>query len=124
MKRIDELESDLNTASKLEAYLKKVKELYKDLYLELNFAAEELQENLATLPVMDSKLPNGGVVGSANSKVRAKLVADCLRRIAESSMYCGGEAVKTWRQFTKAFAPEIEATRRKNPPKPRFRVDA
>jgi hypothetical protein len=126
MKRIDEridgLDADLNTSSGLEEYLGKLKELFKELYLELNFAAEELQENLATLPVQDSRFSNGGVVGSANSKVRAKLVADNLRRIAESCMYSGGGAVKTWQQFVKTLAPEIE-TRKQKQAKPRFRLD-
>jgi hypothetical protein len=123
MKRIDDLDSPLNTASELEGYLKKIRDLYKELYLEVSFAAELLQQNLATLPVANSRM-TGGVAGSANSRVRAKLVADNLRRIAESNMYCGGQAVKTWRQFTKTFAPEIEATRMKNPKQPQFRVDA
>lgn len=121
--RFDELESDLNTSSALEEYLNKLKGLFKELYLELNFAAEELQANLSTLPVQDSRLANGGVVGSANSKVRAKLVADNLRRMAESCMYSGANAVKTWQQFVKTFAPEIDTMRKKKPAQRQFRLD-
>lgn len=120
MKRIDELNSPLNTASELEGYLKKVKDLYRDLYMELTFAAEVLQQNLATLPVIDSRA-NGGILGGANSRLRARRVANQLRKAAEASKYAGGQSVKTWREFTRAFAPEIDA-KRAGSKRPKFEV--
>lgn len=120
MKRIDELDSPLNTASELEKYLKKVRDLYRDLYIELEWAADELQQNLATLPTVNAEgEQRNGVMGSIHSKARAKLVADNLRRAAESSKYSGAQAVKTWRQFVKTFAPELDAARTKSK-KPKF----
>ena len=111
MKRVDELNSPLNTATELEKYLNKVKELERDLYMELSFAAEVLQQNLSTLPASDGR---GGIMGTVSSKVRAKRVANNLRRAAEASKYSGAQAVKTWREFVKAFAPEIDARRHPN----------
>jgi hypothetical protein len=120
MKRIDELDSPLNTASELEGYTKKLRDLYHDLYVELEFAAQVLQENLSTLPVADSQF--GGAMGAANSRIRARRVANQLRKAAEATKYSGGQSVKTWREFIRAFAPEIDAAR--NPgKKPTFKVD-
>ncbi len=124
MKRIDELDSPLNTATELEAYLKKVRDLYRDLYIELEWAAEILQQNLATLPTVGADGERRtGAMGSVHSRVRAKMVADNLRRASESSKYAGAQAVKTWRQFVKTFAPEIDAARNKGTNKPKFKVD-
>lgn len=126
MKRMDELDSPLNTASELEAYIKRLQDLYRDLYLELEWGAEILQQNLSTLPVADptARKFNYGVMSTTNSRVRAKQVADNLRRAAEASRYSGGQAVKTWRSFVKAFAPEIDAARAQGPHKrPKFKVD-
>lgn len=120
MKRIDELDSSLSSASELEQYVKKVRELYRDLYLELEFAAEILQQNLATLPTVNADGEDRvGVFGSVQSRVRAKRVADNLRRAAEASKYSGAQAVKTWREFVKTFAPELDAARAKAK-KPKF----
>lgn len=120
MKRIDELDSPLSSATELEKYLKKVRDLYRDLYIELEWAAEILQQNLSTLPVVNAEGERrGGALGSVHSRVRAKLVADNLRRAAEASKYSGAQAVKTWRQFVKTFAPEIDAARAKTR-KPKF----
>ena len=120
MKRIDELDSPLNTASELEGYTRKLRDLFHDLYVELSFGAQVLQENLATLPVAESKV--GGPLGAANSRMRAKKVADQLRKAAEAAKYSGGQSVKTWREFVRTFAPEIDAAR--NPGrKPTFKVD-
>ena len=109
--RIKELDSPLNSSQELGRYLRKLRDLCRDVYLEISFAADELQENLSTLPVADSRY-NSGVMGSANSKLRARKVAGCLRRGAEAQKYVGTQAVRTWREFTRAFAPEIEARRR------------
>jgi hypothetical protein len=121
-RRIDELDSPLHTATELEAYLKRVQDLYKDLYMELSWGAEVLQKNLSTIPVADSK-HQGGVRGSTVSKIRARKVANHLKRASEASKYAGGEAVKTWREFTRSFAPEIEAIRQKRQTRPSFRVN-
>jgi hypothetical protein len=122
-RRIDELDSPLNTSTELEKYLSNLQRLCKDLYVELQFGAELLQQNLATLPVADARY-NGGMVGSATSRIRAKRVANNLRRAAEAAKFGGGQAVKTWREFTRAFAPEIEQRRRMGTASnPQFKVD-
>lgn len=108
MKRIDELDSPLNTTKELETYLGRVRELHRDLYMDLSFAAEVIQQNLSTLPVADSK---AGAFGATHSRVRARKVARCLRRAADANKYAGAQAVKTWREFIRSFAPEIEMIR-------------
>jgi uncharacterized protein YigA (DUF484 family) len=117
--RIDELDMGLTSASELQEYIKRVRDLTRDLFMELEFAAEVLQQNLSTIPAVDS---NGQQMGRIASRRRAKKVANCLRRAGESQKYCGGQAVKTWAMFVQSFAPEIEAERRKHPVKPGFKV--
>ncbi|MGH3097924.1 MAG: hypothetical protein ACRDMV_18230 [Streptosporangiales bacterium] len=120
-KRIDELDSSLNTTTELEKYTKRVRDLCRDLYMELEYGAEILQQNLATLPVAGGS--SSGMFGSVNSRARAKKVADTLRRAAEAQKYAGGLSVKTWRLFVQSFAPEIDAARQKNPKQPAFKVE-
>lgn len=109
-KRMDELESNLSSSTELENYVNRVRALCRDLYMELEFGSELLQKNLSTLPVADS---GKGPVGKISSKLRAKKVADNLRRAAEAHKYAGGQATKTWTMFVKSFAPEIEQARNK-----------
>jgi len=110
-KRMDELESNLSSSTELEAYVNRVRALCRDLYMELEFGSELLQKNLSTLPVADGA--GKGLAGKVSSRVRAKKVADNLRRAAEAHKYAGGQATKTWTMFVKSFAPEIEQARNK-----------
>ena len=110
---IDQLDSDLNTSQELEKYLKKVRDISRDMFMELAFAADILQANLSTLPVAANISPNtAALVGSGNhSKIRARKVARRLRKAAAAQKNVGVEAVRTWREFTRSFAPEIESRR-------------
>jgi hypothetical protein len=120
MKRLDELDSPLNTSTELHDYVKKVRDLCRDFYMELEFAATELQQNLATLPVAESS--GGAIFGGITSRIRARQVAACLRRAGEAQKYSGGQAVKAWAMFKRVFAPEIDAANGKNGKKPAFNV--
>jgi hypothetical protein len=110
-RRIDELDSPLNTSQELEGYCKKARDLCRDIFLEFSFAADELQQNLSTLPTSALRFSNGPA-GAANSRLRARKVARHLRKAAEAQKYAGVQVVRCWREFTRAFAPEIEARRR------------
>lgn len=112
-RRVEELDSPLNTMQELERYCKKARDLCRDIYMDFSFAADELQQNLATLPTSNLRF-SAGPVGAANSKLRARKVARQLRKAAEAQKYAGVQVVRTWREFTRAFAPEIEARRRPN----------
>lgn len=120
MKRIDELNIALNSSSALETYVKKLREIERDLYMELAFAADQLQANLSTLPVANASY--GGVLGGTQSKLRARKVANNLRRASEAHRAAGGMVVKTWAQFVRDFAPEIDAAFGKSGKKPTFKV--
>jgi len=116
--RIDELDMGLTSSSELQEYVKRVRDLCRDMYMELEFAAEVLQANLSTIPAVDS---NGQKMGRIASRRRAKKVANCLRRAGEAQKYCGAQAVKTWAMFARSFAPEIDAARGKTAV-PKFKV--
>jgi hypothetical protein len=121
VKRLDELNISLNSSSALETYIKKLRDAERDFYIEISFAAEELQGNLSTLPVVGSG--GGGLLGKTKSRIRAKKVANNLRRAAEAHRHAGGMAVKTWVMFVRDFAPEIDAALgRTSGKKPGFKV--
>lgn len=117
--RIDELDMGLNSSSDLREYVKRVRDLSRDFYMELEFAAQVLQQNLSTVPAVD---PRGGHLGRFASRRRARKVAACLKRAAEAQKYAGGQAAKTWAMFVAHFAPEIDAARTWKPAKPAFSV--
>lgn len=120
MKRLDELDTPLTSSSELHDYILKVRNLCRDFYMELDFAATELQQNLATLPVAENS--GGAIFGGFTSRIRARQVAACLRRASEAQKYSGGQAVKAWVMFKRVFAPEIDAAQGKKGKKPAFNV--
>lgn len=119
MRRLDELDSPLNSSQELREYVKRVKDLCRDLYMELEYGAEILQKNLGTLPTATG---GHGLIGAVSSRVRARQVAASIRRGAEAQKYCGGQAVKAWTMFVRQYAPEIEAASGKSK-RPAFKVD-
>lgn len=120
MKRINELASPLDSAKALNTYVTKVRELHRDLYMELSFAAETLQQNLATITIPGE---NGKNRSRAYSRIQARRVSNCLRRAADSQKYAGGQAVKCWREFTKTFAPMHRDVMRPTPTRRRPKFD-
>jgi hypothetical protein len=99
--RVKELaDAELYTASALQEYTSRVRNLCRDLAYILEFQAETLQATLATLPVVDSKL------GPLTSRVRARTVAVCMRTAAEAVTHAGKLNVKAWALFVKYYVPE------------------
>ncbi len=110
-RRIDELgEIDLSDNIALKRYLDTLKVLCYDLYTEVSWSAEMLQQRLAN------------VKGIKNA-VRAKVVASALKGVAEAFKIAGGGVQKTWTLFENRFAVELsEAASAKKPTKPDFTI--
>lgn len=110
-KRIDELgEIDLSDNVALKHYLDTLKYLCYDLYTEVSWSAEMLEQRLANIK---------GIRNTA----RAKIVATALRGVAEAFKIAGGGVQKTWTLFENRFAKELsEAASTKKPIKPDFTI--
>lgn len=112
--KIDELsEVELLSASQLKQLTIIVRDLCRDLSWVLDYQAEVLEANLATLPVPDGRF------GGMSSRVRAKQVAWCLRAAADAVQHAGKNSVKCYALFVKHFV-RAEQTK----PKPKFEIDA
>lgn len=110
-KRIDELgEIDLSDNIALKRYLDTLKMLCYDLYTEVSWSAEMLQQRLANIK---------GVKNVA----RARIIAAALRSVAEALKLAGGGVQKTWTLFENKFAMELsEAASAKKSVKPDFTI--
>lgn len=110
-KRVDELgEIDLSDNIALKKYLDTLKTLCHDLYTEVSWSAEMLQQRLAN-------------VKGVKNAVRARVVASALKGVAEAFRIAGGGVQKTWTLFENRFAVELsEAASAKKPTKPDFTI--
>lgn len=110
-RRIDELgEMELTDNEALKKYLDTLRKLCYDLYLEVSWASDLLQQRLAN------------VKGIKNT-VRARAVGMALRAVAEALKGAGAGTVKTWTLFEQKFANELEeAAGKKRPPKEEFKI--
>lgn len=108
-KRIDELSGvELTDNESLKQYLDTLRNLCYDLYLEVSWSADILQQRLANIK-------------GVKNTVRAKLIAAALRTVAESFKIAGAGTAKTWTMFEQKFAPELEAVAGKKP-KDEFKI--
>ena len=90
-------EAELYTSEALKDFTSRVRNLCRDLAWVLEFQADVLQTNLATLPVVD------GRCGSLSSRARARAVAWCLRSAADAIRHAGKLSVKCWVLFVKYY---------------------
>lgn len=112
MGRIEDLDSiDVDNSEALALYLKKLNRFYKDLTMEVGYRAEEILENLASVPGHSLAL-------GLDSRVRAKHVVSPLVKAREASEFAGQQAVKANAMFRRYFAEEMERNRK--PVKPKF----
>jgi hypothetical protein len=104
--RLEELaDAELYTSDALSDFTSRVRNLCRDLAWVLDFQADTLQANLATLPVVN------GRYGSLSSRARARAVAWCLRSAAEAIKHAGKLSVKCWSLFLKYYVhPEPTPT--------------
>lgn len=108
-KRIEELGTiELTDNEALKQYLDMLRIMCYDLYNEVNWGAEILQQRLAN------------VKGIKNT-IRAKAIAAALRTVAESFKMAAAGTVKTWTMFEQKFAEELEASAGKKP-KEEFKI--
>lgn len=96
--RLTELaEAELYTSDALHDFTGRVRNLCRDLAYVLEFQADTLQANLATVPVVN------GRYGSLSSRARARAVAWCMRSAAEAIKHAGKLNVKCWALFVKFY---------------------
>lgn len=100
-KRVEELgDIELLDNEALKKYLDTLRSLCHDLYNEVNWGAEILQQRLAN-------------VKGVRNTVRARAIAASLRSTGESFKLAGAGAVKTWTMFEQKFAEELAGSARK-----------
>lgn len=108
MSKVTELgEIELADNEALKKYLDTLRKLCHDLYIEVNWAADVLQQRLANIK-------------GVKNNVRARLIAAALRTVAESFKIAGAGTVKTWTMFEQKFAEELSAV--KKPIKEEFKI--
>lgn len=100
-KRVEELGNiELMDNEALKKYLDTLRSLCYDLYNEVNWGAEILQQRLAN-------------VKGVRNTVRAKSIASALRTTGESFKIAAAGAVKTWTMFEQKFAEELASSAKK-----------
>jgi len=110
--RIDELaDIDIDSSEALALYLRRANRLYKDLTMEIGYSAEEILENLASVP-------GTAVLLGMDSRVRAKHVASPLVKAREATEFAGQQLVKSGVLFRRYFSEELGRSGR--PAKPKF----
>lgn len=109
---------ELVSSSALRDYTKLGRDIQKDLYLELEFGASILRPALESIPPAVSAR---GVPVNVNQKVRAKQVADLLRKAAEANKHAAAMITKAWSLYLRNYAPELEQAKKNA--KPQFKVN-
>lgn len=107
-RKIEELKNiELMDNEALKKYLDTLRSLCYDLYNEVNWGAEILQQRLAN-------------VKGVRNTVRARSIAASLRTTGESFKMAAAGAVKTWTMFEQKFAEELSGSAKK--PKEEFKI--
>jgi hypothetical protein len=110
----DELaEMELRDPDALYAFCDRIRDDARAWSWALQFQADMLQADLATVPVPEGRF------GSLSSKARAKMVASCLRMAGEAVMHAGRLSVKCYSLFTRYYLTEQRPDNR-----PRFKLPA
>lgn len=109
--RIDKLEGAMiNNNIELKEYLDALRKDCYDVYTEVMWTADMLQGRLSRIK-------------GVTNHVRARIVAGTLRAVAEAFRLAGKNAAKTFSEFEKHFAPELEtAPSRKRKVKESFTI--
>lgn len=107
-------EMELRDPEALYAFTDELRNIFRDLAWALQFQADMLQSDLATVPVPE------GRYGALSSKARAKAVAACLRLAADATQHAGRMSVKCYSLFKRYYLKPEE----KSDGKPRFKLPA
>lgn len=100
-----------DTATDIEKYTKKVRDISKKFAVELEFAAQDLEERLRTVPGATEE-ETGVVIARKAAKV-----AKHLRQSAREARQMGGAAARTWGSLKTNFADQMGAARARKPKK-------
>ena len=100
-KRVEELGNiELMDNEALKKYLDTLRSLCQDLYNEVNWGAEILQQRLAN-------------VKGIKNPARARSIAGSLRSAGDSFKVAAGLTVKTWTLFEQKFAEELAGSKKR-----------
>ncbi|GAA1455618.1 hypothetical protein [Nocardiopsis tropica] len=106
-----------DTASDIEHYTRKVRDISKKFSVELEFAAQDLEARLRAVPPATSE-ETGVVIARKAAKV-----AKHLRQAAREARQMGGAASRTWGSLKTNFADQMGA-RVRSKPKKTIKLDA
>lgn len=102
---------EFDSASDIEAYIKKIKDISKSFALELEFAAEDLEQRLRSVPPA-SEEETGLVIAR-----KAMRVSKHLTRASEAAREMGKCSAKTWGSLKTHFADQMDGREVKVKPK-------
>lgn len=98
-KRMEGLaENELSNNEEFRQYCNDARKEYHDFYIELNWAADQMEARLANIK---------GILNRA----RAKKIANGLRASAEDSRSGAAKIQATWTKFQQEFAEELRTAR-------------
>lgn len=100
-----------DTATDIEKYTRKVRDISKKFAVELEFAAQDLEERLRAVPPATEE-ETGVVIARKASKV-----AKHLSQSAREARQMGGAAARTWGSLKTNFAEQMGTARRRRPKK-------
>lgn len=100
-----------DTASDVEAYTSKVRDIAKKFAIELEFAAQDMEERLRAVPGATEE--ETGVVMAR----KAQKVAKHLRQAAREARQMGSAASRTWSSMKVNYAEQMGHPRAKRPKK-------
>lgn len=110
-------EPEFFSTNQIKDYCGNVRNKLRPLYHELHVSAEEME---AVLKYVPSANPHGF---GLDSKLRAKLVAQHMRRSADAIETAVGSAVKSYVAFRKHYSPELSAAGNNRKRRREFRFD-
>ena len=105
-----------DTATDIEKYTKKVRDISKKFAVELEFAAQDLEERLRTVPGATEE-ETGVVIARKAAKV-----AKHLRQSAREARQMGGAAARTWGSLKINFADQMGMGARRRKPKKQIKL--
>lgn len=92
---------EFDTASDIEKYTRKVRDMARKFAVELEFAAQDLEERLRSVPPADDE-ENGVIIAR-----KAMKVSKHLRQAAREARDMGGAASRTWGSLRTNFAEHM-----------------
>lgn len=105
-----------DTASDTERYTRKVRDISKKFAVELEFAAQDLEERLRAVPGATEE-ETGVVIARKAAKV-----AKHLRQAAREARQMGGAAARTWSSLKVNFSEQMGMGARRKRPKKQIKL--